>query len=163
MMRSNVWCDTCIPVQSNTKATISRLHKPQSSLSAAYFNLPTTGEHHETSDNMNHKTPHSWCDLGHSITWSNGAKGVPSMMTCYDSWFGAVCSYLSSAQIVSLYNVCDLLLLAHQCDAPQLVQMCLHNIRVQFNLLKGTEQYEALPEDIKSEVLSEPAKCAADE
>jgi len=72
-------------------------------------------------------------------------------------------SYLSSAQIVSLYNVCDLLLLAHQCDAPQLVQMCLHNIRVQFNLLKGTEQYEALPEDIKSEVLSEPAKCAADE
>ena len=59
------------------------------------------------------------------------------------------CSYLASKQIVSLYNVCDLLLLAYQCEASQLVRMCLHNVKVQFSLLRETTEYNALPEELK--------------
>lgn len=57
--------------------------------------------------------------------------------------------YLSSPDIIGVFNVCELLTHAVGCNATQLARMCAHNIVIQWEAVKLTENWQQLSEEIK--------------
>src|SRR3990167_5793196 len=60
---------------------------------------------------------------------------------------------LASADI-DIFNICNLLEVASQCNALQLENVCLHTIRIMFHAVKETPEYHDLPQHLKSKVVN---------
>lgn len=63
-------------------------------------------------------------------------------------------SYLGAPQVVDLYNICDLLVIADRCQAIQLAKVCTHHIRAMISIVMKMEQWSLLSESLKANVLS---------
>ena len=60
--------------------------------------------------------------------------------------------FLSQQSVIGVLNVCGLLVHAHGCNAHQLMEMCRFYIVSMRDLVTATEDWRALPDDIKQMV-----------
>ena len=62
-------------------------------------------------------------------------------------------AFLVNNDIISIYNVCDLLTHAFNCHANQLTAMCIHFARVQFSVVSKLDAFSLLPNELKATIL----------
>eukprot|EP01127_Copromyxa_protea_P011662 TRINITY_DN2952_c0_g1_i2.p2 TRINITY_DN2952_c0_g1~~TRINITY_DN2952_c0_g1_i2.p2 ORF type:complete len:759 (-),score=86.00 TRINITY_DN2952_c0_g1_i2:44-2320(-) len=62
--------------------------------------------------------------------------------------------YLSHEDVVNIHNIIDLFQMAHDFNAPQLKRMCVSQMQDIVSVVREMEEWDALSEDLKTELLS---------
>ena len=61
---------------------------------------------------------------------------------------------LADWAVISVYNCCDLVTHASNCNAQQLLNLCAHHILQLFVVVSETEQWAAMPDELQAEVMA---------